>query len=201
MKCAKRSKQLYFYSHSKEGDDGYGTVFYESLEYGYIVPVHVVVLDVNHSKCQILTSPFDFVYFDVLEPGESALSACLLSDQIDVVYAGDVSSDDVCPSGFFTLLYDNNCDEGMVDVVGVPSCDDDVSGIFCKAELFKEQLCEIGISKLMTSNGYSFQLYAEKYTEHALVVQYNDNKCYMKLVPGGGELNIKFNDVVYHAVE
>lgn len=64
-----------------------------------------------------------------------------------------------------------------------------------------ENLCEIGISKLMVSTGDSFQLYAEQYTEPSLVVQYNDEKCYVKLESGVGNLNINFNGEIYHAVE
>ena len=60
--------------------------------------------------------------------------------------------------------------------------------------------CEIGISKLMVSTGDFFQLYAEQYTEHALVVQYNDEKCYVKLESGVGNLNVNFNGEIYHAV-
>ena len=61
--------------------------------------------------------------------------------------------------------------------------------------------CEIGISKLMVSTGYSFQLWAEKYTEPSLVVQYNDEKCYVNLAAGAGNLNVKFNGEIYHAVD
>ena len=61
--------------------------------------------------------------------------------------------------------------------------------------------CEIGISKLMVSTGDSFQLYAEQYTEHALVVQYKDQRCYLKLEEGKGGLNIMANDTIYHVVE
>ncbi len=64
-----------------------------------------------------------------------------------------------------------------------------------------ETPCEIGISKLMVSTGDSFQLYAEKYTEHALVVQYKDQRCYLKLEEGKGGLNIMANDTIYHVVE
>lgn len=61
--------------------------------------------------------------------------------------------------------------------------------------------CEIGISKLMVSTGGAFKLWAEKYTEPSLVIQYNDQKCYAKLESGAGKLNIKFNGEVYHVVE
>ncbi len=61
--------------------------------------------------------------------------------------------------------------------------------------------CEIGISRLMVSTGDAFRLWAEKYTEPSLVVQYNDEKCYVKLESGVGNLNINFNGEIYHAVE
>lgn len=74
-----------------------------------------------------------------------------------------------------------------------------------KAGLFSptsaEVPCEIGISKLKVSNGLAFQLWAEKYTEPALVVQYNDEKCYVKLDAGLGKLNINFNGQIYHAID
>ena len=72
-------------------------------------------------------------------------------------------------------------------------------GLFADGPL--ENLCEIGISKLMVSTGDSFQLYAEQYTEHALVVQYKDQRCYLKLEEGKGGLNIMANDTIYHVVE
>ena len=64
-----------------------------------------------------------------------------------------------------------------------------------------ETPCEIGISKLMVSTGDSFRLWAEQYTEHALVVQYNNEKCYIKLESGIGKLNVKYGTEIYHAVE
>ena len=72
-------------------------------------------------------------------------------------------------------------------------------GLFADGPL--EIPCEIGISKLMVSTGDSFQLYAEQYTEHALVVQYKDQRCYLKLEEGKGGLNIMANDTIYHVVE
>ena len=74
-----------------------------------------------------------------------------------------------------------------------------------KAGLFTPRVtetpCEIGISKIVTSMGDSFLLYSEKYTERALVVQYNDQKCYGKIEEGHGRLNFKIGDDVYHLVE
>ena len=61
--------------------------------------------------------------------------------------------------------------------------------------------CTIGISNLMVSTGDAFRLWGEKYTEPSLVVQYNDEKCYVKLESGVGNLNINFNGEIYHAVE
>lgn len=73
-----------------------------------------------------------------------------------------------------------------------------------KAGLFTpvgvETPCEIGISKLMVSTGDSFSLWAEKYTEPSLVVEYNNQKCYGKLESGTGTLNIQFDGAVYHVV-
>ena len=64
-----------------------------------------------------------------------------------------------------------------------------------------ETPCSIGISRLMVSTGDAFRLWAEKYTEPSLVVQYNDEKCYVKLETGAGKLNINYNGEIYHAVE
>ncbi len=73
-----------------------------------------------------------------------------------------------------------------------------------KAGLFTpgvtETLCEIGVSKLMASTGDSFSLWAEKYTEPSLVVEYNDQKCYGKLEEGNGVFNVEFDGNVYHLV-
>lgn len=63
-----------------------------------------------------------------------------------------------------------------------------------------ETPCEIGVSKLMVSTGDSFSLWAEKYTEPSLVVEYNNQKCYGKLESGIGTLNIQFDGAVYHVV-
>ncbi len=68
-------------------------------------------------------------------------------------------------------------------------------------EWSKELPCEIGVSRVMLSTGNSFALYAEKYTERALVVQYNDQKCYGKLESGRGILNIRVDGEIYHLVE
>ena len=77
-----------------------------------------------------------------------------------------------------------------------------LSKLFATEHLF-EKVCEIGVSRLMTSVGYAFQLYAEKYTEPSLVVGYNDGKCYGKLKAGNasGTLNVNFNGAVYHLVD
>lgn len=64
-----------------------------------------------------------------------------------------------------------------------------------------EKTCEIGISKIITSTGGAFALYSEKYTEHALVVQYNNQKCYAKMESGHGHLNFRIDDIVHHLVE
>ena len=64
-----------------------------------------------------------------------------------------------------------------------------------------ESPCQLGISRLMLSTGDSFALWAEKYSQPSLVVQYNDEKCYVKLESGAGKLNINFNGEIYHAVE
>lgn len=75
-----------------------------------------------------------------------------------------------------------------------------LSALFA-TEMPPEIPCTIGISNLMVSTGDAFRLWGEKYTEPSLVVQYNDEKCYVKLESGVGNLNINFNGEIYHAVE
>lgn len=66
-----------------------------------------------------------------------------------------------------------------------------------------EALCELGISKLYTSNGLSFPLYAEPYTEPAINISYDDGICYLKLESGTGQntINLIFNNEPYHVIE
>lgn len=99
-------------------------------------------------------------------------------------------SDDWCyDDGYEGGIFESSEDEELF-----------LSALFA-TEMPPETPCTIGISKLMVSTGDSFQLYAEQYTEHALVVQYNDEKCYLKLEEGQGGLNVMANGIIYHVIE
>ncbi len=62
------------------------------------------------------------------------------------------------------------------------------------------ELCDAGITSLKTSNGYIFDLFAGKNTDHAIAVMYNNVLCYADLVPGheSGTMNIGMDGAVYH---
>lgn len=109
---------------------------------------------------------------------------------------------DACPDGFYTVPYDLSCGEELVEVDGVPSCQDDVSGDFCTIENTSVP-CGAGITKVRTGTGLVFPLWAEKYTEPALCVKYNGTVCYGNLVSGGGinSININYNGRVYHLAD
>lgn len=108
---------------------------------------------------------------------------------------------DTCPDGFFTVPYESWCGEGMVNIADTPYCADDVSGEYCLMNATKP--CDAGISAIKTSTGLSFTLWAEKYTEPSLAVQYNGTTCWAKLETGqaSATINIRHQDSVYHVVD
>ena len=59
------------------------------------------------------------------------------------------------------------------------------------------------ITKLNTSGGLSFPLYADKSTSPSIHIKYNNMVCYVDLESGSatGAINVKYNGVVYHAVQ
>ena len=61
----------------------------------------------------------------------------------------------------------------------------------------------LGISQIKTSTGLSFALYAEKYTEPALAIEYNNGKCYGMLDLGRATntINIIHNNEIYHLID
>ncbi|MBQ2858812.1 MAG: hypothetical protein IJE82_00420, partial [Alphaproteobacteria bacterium] len=63
--------------------------------------------------------------------------------------------------------------------------------------------CAAGITTLRTGTGVSIPLWAERGTEPSLCVKYNDMVCYANLEAGNSPdaINIKYNNVVYHAVQ
>ena len=61
--------------------------------------------------------------------------------------------------------------------------------------------CEAGMTRLVTSNGYRFDLFAEKRTTPSINIRYGDTVCYADLHPGNvsGTLNIRHGTQEYHA--
>lgn len=105
---------------------------------------------------------------------------------------------DQCPDGFYTVPYDIPCGEGFVDTANIPSCADDTSGDFCT--IIDKLPCVSGVTKLSTSTGLSFQLWAEKYTTPSLNILYNGVICYVNLELGSATnaVNINNNGKIYH---
>ena len=66
-----------------------------------------------------------------------------------------------------------------------------------------EPLCTAGITQLNTSNGLSFNIYANKLTTPALNLLRNNTVCYVNLSPGvaSGTINIQHGDTVYHTTD
>ncbi len=114
-----------------------------------------------------------------------------------------VASVDVCPDGFYTVPYEIDCGEGLVDVADVAHCDEDTSGDYCLIGEVPAIPCAAGITTLRTGTGVSISLWAERGTEPSLCVKYNDMVCYANLEVGQatGAINVRYNDLVYHTVE
>lgn len=115
-----------------------------------------------------------------------------------------VASVDVCPDGFYTVPYELSCGDGMVDVVGAPKCENDVGGDFCLIENAPPTVpCAAGITVLRVGAGVSIPLWAEKYTEPAMGVMYNNTVCWANAEPGQAEntINIKYNNQIYHLAD
>ena len=120
-----------------------------------------------------------------------------------LVISAQAHNGDVCPDGFFTVPWESWCGEGMVNVSDAVSCDSDLTdAMYCLMPM-GEALCEIGVSNLKTSTGLSFSLYAEKYTEPSLAVQYNGQICWAKLEAGqvSNSTNVNYQDTIYHVVD
>lgn len=140
-----------------------------------------------------MTYPYEGLYVANINlptamPGDDVLSCGMMYDSADSYscFQNRGDADDVCWDDYW----------GETSEFSII-----ISALF-ETEVISELPCEIGISKLKLSVGKSFQLYAEKYTQPSLVVQYNEQKCYGKLEPGNasGTLNLKFNDAVWHLV-
>ena len=158
--------------------------------------------------CQcVVNSPFNAVINLSTGPLKfgTAYEACSRMMEAEMVesYVFDGRLDgDMCPDGFYTVPYDMSCGEGLVDVVGVPECENDVSGDYCLMPPSAAP-CAAGITTLRTGTGVSIPLWAERGTEPSLCVKYNDMVCYGNLEPGQatGAINVKYGGAVYHTVD
>lgn len=63
-----------------------------------------------------------------------------------------------------------------------------------------EPLCTAGMTKLRTSTGLSFNIYANKLTTPSLNLSQNNIVCYVNLLPGvaSGAINVRYGNTVYH---
>ena len=114
-----------------------------------------------------------------------------------------VASVDVCPDGFYTVPYEIDCGEGLVDVADVAHCDEDTSGDYCLIGEVPAIPCAAGVTTLRTGTGVSIPLWADKNTTPALAVRYNNMTCWGNLQSGQvtNGINLKYNNQVYHLVE
>ena len=87
------------------------------------------------------------------------------------------------------------CPDGFTEYLGP------AGGLVRDANGNCSELCGSGISSLNTSNGASFDLFAQKNTPHALHIKSGETICYADLIDGSmsGTLNVKVGDVTYHA--
>lgn len=195
----------------------------DGADYMYGMYCYVVELGCNiRVKTEAVVSPmktkFAQIHDEITEPaieyGNNVF--CKMTYPYEGLYVAlyslndwsDLAADLDCAS-----LYLDNAYDCYQNRDGNDCGFDSYPGVFYtteKQELFLSALfateipeipCTIGISNLMVSTGDAFRLWGEKYTEPSLVVQYNDEKCYVKLESGVGNLNINFNGEIYHAVE
>ena len=63
--------------------------------------------------------------------------------------------------------------------------------------------CAAGIGTLRVGSTSGFKIYAEKTTDPSLVIQYNNQNCYVCLGNGSGQnaLNIRYGDATYHTTQ
>ncbi len=226
VKCARLPSRVYNGQHSADEyvhitagtviDDTNWTHFRNGAPItGYATNVRVTAVTSTlyrtHADC-VVTEPFVAILSVTTGTSTSAYSgaqACTAATHTEglestPLEAGIVSikayDGDTCPDGFYTVPYESWCGEGMVNIADVPNCADDTSGEYCLISI--EKPCESGISAIKTSTELSFALYAEKYTQPAIAVKYNDTVCWAKLEPGraSSSINIKYNDAIYHVI-
>lgn len=159
-------------------------------------------------SCQcVVNSPFNAVIKFTTGPMlfDTAYEACSGMWEAELLesYVFDGRLDgDMCPDGFYAVPHDMSCGEGFVDVAGVPECENDVSGDYCLMPPSAAP-CAAGVTTIRTGTGLSIPLWAEKYTEPAMGVMYNDTVCWANAEPGQAEnaINIKYNNQIYHLVD
>ena len=66
-----------------------------------------------------------------------------------------------------------------------------------------EPLCDAGITKLNTSNGLSYNIYAERHTTPSINLLRNNTVCYINLESGSATnaINIQHGNTVYHVTD
>ncbi|MBR2393385.1 MAG: hypothetical protein IKB05_02760 [Alphaproteobacteria bacterium] len=197
--------------------DGADYVYFET--YCYVVELGCNIRVKTEAVLSPMKTKFAQIHDEITEPaikyGNNVF--CKMTYPYEGLYVtlfsfndwGDLAADLECASLYLDNAYDcyqnRDGDDCEVEYYYGSFYTTEYQELFLSAlfatEMPSEIPCTIGISNLMVSTGDAFQLYAEKYTEPSLVVQYNDEKCYVKLESGVGNLNINFNGEIYHAVE
>lgn len=150
-----------------------------------------------------ITHPFNLTFKTYSQPMSTPIDDCangIEMQQADMIRSSALTNE-TCPSGFYTMPYDESCGPGLVETENIAICDNDTSGRFC---LIQNQIpCQSGISTLQTTSGINIPLWADKYTEHSLAILYNTTTCHISLAPGTGTntINILYQDQTYHAIK
>lgn len=166
----------------------------------------------------VVTEPFSLVFSVITKRGTSIYSgaeACIeeantsdlggvIPSEVPITVAATAPDGDTCPDGFFTVPWESWCGDGMVNVADVPNCDDDTSGEYCLINSGPTAVpCAAGITVLQVGASVSIPLWAEKYTEPAMGVMYNNTVCWANAEPGQATntINVMYNNQVYHLVD
>ena len=132
-----------------------------------------------NTTCHI-THPFNLTFKTYSEPMSTPIDDCangIEMQQADMIRSSALTNE-TCPSGFYTMPYDESCGPGLVETENIAICDNDTSGI-------------------------NIPLWADKYTEQSLAILYNTTTCHISLAPGTGTntINILYQDQTYHAIK
>ena len=198
---------------SSADDVSWSSLLYDHQSFPDINDTHQIPIsgtaEVNFPNVNcVITSPFYAevpCYMGAVSPGfvSAAQNCAEWNCDMSAEIVASALADDVCPDGFYTVPYEIDCGEGLVDVADVAHCDEDTSGDYCLIGEVPATPCAAGITTLRTGTGVSIPLWAERGTEPSLCVKYNDMVCYANLEAGNSPdaINIKYNNVVYHAVQ